>query len=228
VAKPLHSWNVTPKEAVRIQRRLQARLWFGDAPRELERVGGVDVSYVQGQALAAVVILEFPGLRLIEAVHAAVPVNFPYVPGLLSFREGPPVLKAWKQLQHVPDVVFFDGHGMAHPRGFGLASHLGLWLHKPTVGCAKSRLVGSHDRVPEEPGGFSLLIHRDKVIGAVLRNRARTRPIFISPGHRLCLAACLDLTRRCSQGYRLPEPTRLAHREVTTLRRRPPHRISSV
>jgi deoxyribonuclease V len=210
----LHSWTLSPDEAIAIQQRLRCRLILRWDGRPVETVGGVDVSLTAQEARAAVVVLRLADLLPIEGVTAGAPLNFPYVPGLLAFREGPAILAAWDRLRHKPDLLMFDGQGIAHPRGLGIASHIGLWLERPTIGVAKSRLYGRFD--PPEPrvGAFSDL--RDPqtgaVIGAVLRTHERSSPLFISPGHLIDLPNALAFVRQCLRGHRLPEPTRWAHK----------------
>lgn len=213
-ARPLHDWDLSPAEAIRLQSRLAGGVVIADRFGPVHRVAGVDVGFEQGGAVtrAAVVMLEFPALRIIDSVLARVPTRFPYVPGLLSFRELPAVLDAFEQLTTAPDLVFCDGQGIAHPRRLGIASHLGLWLDLPTIGVAKSRLVGTHGEVPAEKGGWCSLEHRGERIGAVLRTRVGVSPLYISPGHRITLETAIDYVLACTTRYRLPETTRAADR----------------
>ncbi|MCU0498785.1 MAG: deoxyribonuclease V [Anaerolineae bacterium] len=208
-----HRWDVSPAEAIAIQRQLAGET-ITDRPlavNEIKRVAGVDVSVQEGESQAAVVVLSFPELRMIETVLARQPTPFPYIPGLLSFREAPALLEAFERLQNVPDVFIFDGMGRAHPRRMGIAAHLGLWLARPTIGCGKTHLIGAYDPVPPERGGYSELRDRDEVIGAVLRTRDRVKPVFISPGHLIDLPSAIAITLACTRKYRLPEPIRQAH-----------------
>ncbi|MCX7950273.1 MAG: endonuclease V, partial [Treponemataceae bacterium] len=152
--------------------------------------------------------------------HAYERANFPYIPGLLSFREGPVILSAFEELTIRPDVIIFDGQGIAHPRGLGLASHLGILLDIPSIGCAKTALVGTWDEPPDRPGSFSPLIYGGQVVGDVLRTKERVRPVFVSPGHKVGRHAAREIVLACIRGYRLPEPTRQAHLEVNMLRRK--------
>ena len=210
----LHPWGVTPKQAAGIQIELRKRLdstWDG---RAVGLVGGIDVSIVRDLARAAVVVLGFPDLRPRASATAELKTPFPYVPGLLSFREGPVILAAWEKLDLKPDLILFDGQGTAHPRGMGIAAHMGLWLGVPTIGVAKSRLCG----VAMEPGPHrgavaDLLDESDprRVLGAVVRTKDGTKPVFVSPGHRIDLAHAVEFTLRCVASHRLPEPTRWAH-----------------
>ena len=211
----LHRWRVTPREAAAIQRRLAPRLVLR-APRGLRvrLVAGVDAAYAGGRVLAAAVVLRLPGLAEVERVVVSEPVRFPYVPGLLSFRESPALLRALRRLRVRPDLVLVDGHGVAHPRRFGIACHLGLWTGIPTVGVAKSLLVGEHAAPGRAAGSWAPLLHRGERLGVALRLRDGGAPVLVSPGHRADLRAAIRWTRRCAGGHRLPEPTFLADRAV--------------
>lgn len=184
-------------------------------------VAGADVAYGTGEqrAIAGVVLLAFPELKILEEHWAGVPCDFPYVPGLLSFREAPALLAALRKLRILPDVIMVDGQGLAHPRRFGLASHLGVLLDLPTLGCAKSRLIGQADEPGGERGCATDLIDNGEVIGAVLRTRRNVAPIFVSVGHRMMLADAVSLALACSPRFRIPEPTRLADQLVSRRRR---------
>jgi deoxyribonuclease V len=164
------------------------------------------------------VVFSFPELQLIETVSAKGPLTFPYVPGLLSFREAPVCLKAAAKLKCIPDLWLIDGQGVAHPRRLGLASHLGLSLNSPTIGCAKSRLVGTYDEPKSEKGNFSWLYDKDEKIGAVVRTRNNVKPLFISPGHLCSFDNAIKYTLECTIKYRLPEPTRIAHQTVSKIK----------
>ncbi|BCA78900.1 endonuclease V [Desulfuromonas sp. AOP6] len=217
----LHDWSVTYAEAVALQRRLaaQVRLEDGVTP-SLRRVAGVDVSYEKHGDLffAAVVLLSYPDLQVVEEASAVARVSFPYIPGLLSFRELPVLLQAFQGLQTRPDVVLVDGQGIAHPRRLGLASHLGLWLQLPTIGCAKSRLCGDHEEPGLHKGDYAALELKGDQVGAVLRTRDRVRPLYVSPGHLCTVARAAQVTLACTTRYRMPEPTRLAHLLTNRLR----------
>jgi deoxyribonuclease V len=171
----------------------------------------VDVSVKDNHSQAAVVVLSFPDLRIIETVLSHRPTPFPYIPGLLSFREGPVLEEAFEKLQREPDVFIFDGMGIAHPRRIGIASHMGLWLQKPTIGCGKTLLIGRFGELPDEKGAYSNLVDKGQVIGVALRTRAGTKPVYISPGHLADLPTSIELVMRCTPKYRLPEPIRAAH-----------------
>ena len=212
---PLHDWSLSPKQAARLQEDLADRLVLSWDDRPVTTVAGVDVSVKRGLSRAAIVLLSYPDLEPLEGVTAEMPTPFPYVPGLLTFREGPVVLKAWAKLSRPPDVVLFDGQGIAHPRRIGLAAHMGLWLDRPTVGCAKSRLYGTHSMPgPRKGEEVPLFDERDetRVIGCVLRTRENVKPLFVSPGHLIDVHTAAQLTLACCPKYRLPEPTRQAHR----------------
>jgi deoxyribonuclease V len=175
-------------------------------------VAGIDASFGGGLARAAVAVLSYPGLQVIESAVAARPVTFPYVPGLLSFREGPAVLDALDKLKSPPDLLIFDGHGLAHPRRFGLACHLGLLVDIPAIGCAKSRLCGQYEEPGPHRGDTMPLIDKGEVVGAAVRTRAGVKPVFVSIGHRVDLPTSIHYVLACCRGYRLPETTRWAHR----------------
>jgi deoxyribonuclease V len=208
-----HPWDLAPSDAIHLQKKLASAVDTRTpiALDPLELVAGVDVSVKKGLSRAAIVVLTFPGLEPVEAATATLPTTFPYVSGLLSFREGPVILEAHSQLRHRPGAYLFDGQGIAHPRRLGIASHLGLWWDAPTVGCGKTRLVGDHAQPAPEKGAFEPLAHRDEVIGVVLRTRANVKPVFVSVGHRATLDTARELVLRCTTRYRLPEPIRAAH-----------------
>lgn len=209
----LHNWNLTPEEAARVQKDLRERLILTWDDRPISSVAGVDISIKTETARAAIVVLRYPGLEPLEAVTADVPLLFPYIPGLLAFREGPAVLAAWADLKNKPDLLMFDGQGIAHPRGIGIASQMGLWLERPTIGVAKSRLYGQHQEVGPARGDRAELVDRNgKVIGMVLRSREKTNPLYISPGHLMDVENATQFVVNCLAGYRLPEPTRWAHK----------------
>ncbi|NPU83434.1 MAG: deoxyribonuclease V [Syntrophaceae bacterium] len=218
----LHPWDLPCREAVFLQKELRGRLILDDRsfPSSLQTIAGADVSYARGsdRFFAAVVVLAYPSLELLEEASAEDRSAFPYVPGLLSFREGPVVLKAFGRLRRTPDAVLFDGQGIAHPRGIGLASHLGLFLDLPAIGCAKTRLYGAHGEVAPEKGSTADLLADGAIVGAALRTRDRVKPVYVSQGHRVSLGKAVGVVLDCCRGYRLPEPVRLAHRTVNRVR----------
>lgn len=210
----LHPWGVTAKEGLAVQRRLTGRVSLTNSLGEVRWVAGVDVSISrsQGAGRAAVVVLSYPELALAEVKTVEGEITFPYVPGLLSFREAPLALAAFEGLEIVPDLVIVDGQGLAHPRRLGLASHLGLFLDLPTIGCAKSRLCGEHDPVDSQAGSQAILWVGQDAIGAVVRTRTDVKPVYVSVGHKVDLASAVAWVLACCRGYRLPETTRFAHR----------------
>lgn len=216
MAPALHEWNLAPRDAVALQRQLAERVERQDRIESVRHIAGVDIGFEQGGEItrAAVVVLAWPSLEVVEQLVHREPTRMPYIPGLLSFRELPAALGAFARLEHEVQLVMADGHGVAHPRRLGVASHLGLWLDLPTIGVAKSRLTGRHDEPGPQRGDWTLLEdpRADEVIGAVLRTRPRVKPVFVSPGHRLSLATALDWVIACLGRTKLPEPTRLADR----------------
>ncbi len=212
----LHRWDVTPAEARALQRELASQVVLEDRLGEIQHVAGIDLAFPRrGGAVigrAALVVLDWPSLRPSTRLVVERPVTFPYVPGLLSFRESPLALAAFERLERPPDLVVVDGHGYAHPRRFGIACHLGLLLDLPTVGCAKSILVGTAAEPGSEPGDWTPLVEGGEVIGAAVRTRRGSKPVYVSIGHRVALGTAVDLIVRSCRGYRLPEPTRLADR----------------
>lgn len=218
-----HAWNVSPKDAIELQKQLAQNLLLQDAFLNISSVAGVDVSFnpydPQKLVHAVVVVLEYPALQVVEKQSVTQRVDFPYVPGLLSFREAPPVLAAIEQLRVKPDLLIVDGQGYAHPRRLGIASHLGLYLDMPTIGCAKSILVGAPaGPLAEEAGACTDLVWKQEVVGRVVRTRTRVQPVYVSAGHKISLESAVDWVLKCTQGYRLPEPTRQAHKYSNAVR----------
>lgn len=212
-----HPWDLTPTEAVAVQRALAGRVRLTPLVDPPKRIAGVDVSVREGIAQAAVVVVDAQTMAVLDGAIWREPERFPYISGLLSFREIPTLLQAVERLSILPDLIVCDGQGIAHPRRLGLASHLGVLLDLPTIGAAKSRLVGTAEDPLQEAGAWSLLRHRDEVIGAVLRTRVGVKPLYVSPGHRTSLDDAIAVTLACVRRYRLPEPTRLAHHLSRTL-----------
>ena len=209
----LHGWQINYTEARQVQEMLSGNISMENGFENPGLIAGVDISVrsAQDTARAAVVILSYPELDIVEVKTMEDQLRFPYIPGLLSFREAPLILSACQKLSVEPDILFVDGQGIAHPRRLGLASHLGLLLNTPSIGCAKSRLCGQHDTVPDEAGSFTHLLDNGEIIGAVVRSKTNVRPIFISVGHKIDLSTAIQWSINCCRGYRIPEPTRLAH-----------------
>ncbi len=218
----MHDWDVTTAEARAIQNRLRGEVRVEPLDVEaIDMVAGADLSFDRGSdtVFAGVVVLRLPSTELAERAGVRAVARFPYVPGLLSFREIPPLMEAWEKLTVMPRAIICDGQGIAHPRRFGIACHLGLLLDVPTVGCAKGILTGRHEPVGDMPGEWSPLVDRGEVVGAALRTRAGVSPVYVSVGHRCDLESAIALVRRCAGRTRVPETTRQAHLFVNTLRR---------
>lgn len=211
---PHHSWKLTPEEAIALQKQLAADAIREDKLGDIRYVAGVDVGYEEENTVsrAAVAVLSFPDLQLQESAIARRSTPFPYIPGLLSFREVPVVLDALEKLKITPDLLLCDGQGYAHPRRFGFACHLGVLADLPAIGVAKSRFIGEHDELPESRGSWQPLRDEGETIGAVLRSRTGVKPIYVSVGHRISLPTAIDCVLRCTPQYRLPETTRQADR----------------
>jgi deoxyribonuclease V len=216
-AEHAHPWKVTTAEARAIQLRLAGLVSRENEVGQPRLIAGVDISAprFQGRVRGTVVVLSFPDLRVAEVGAVEQTVDFPYIPGLLSFRESPVILAAYEKLRLTPDLVLVDGQGIAHPRRFGIASHLGVLLGVPTIGCAKSLLCGAHGPLAADAGSTAEIEHEGEVIGTALRTRDRVRPVYVSIGHRVDLAAAVSWVGNCCRGYRLPEPTRLAHQAAS-------------
>jgi deoxyribonuclease V len=217
----LHDWNLTPKEAVELQKELRQEVKIVPLDHEIKTIAGADISFnkFSPEIYAGIVVLQLPSLKVVEEVGVITETRFPYIPGLLSFRESPAVLEAWTKLKTEPDAVMFDGQGIAHPRRIGIASHVGLLINRPTIGCAKSVLVGKFEEPGPERGAWSCMIDKGETIGAALRTKNRVQPVYVSPGHLIDFEGAIDLALACDGGYRVPEPTRRAHLLVNALRR---------
>ena len=210
----LHDWNLSIAEARDLQNRLAFDVSLVGSVTEPRFIAGIDVRTPvksRGVGTAAVVVLEYPGLKLVEVKTVSGEINFPYVPGLLSFREAPLILQAFEQLMHTPELIMVDGQGIAHPRRLGIAAHLGLILDIPTIGCAKSRLCGIHRMPAPESGNFEELLDKGETIGAVLRTKYNIKPVYVSTGNKIALEDAIYWVMRCCRGYSLPEPIRFAH-----------------
>jgi deoxyribonuclease V len=215
-----HDWNLTPTEAIATQQRLRSMVRLEPLVRDVKIIAGADVSYNKFSAnlYSGIVTLSLPELKIIESVGIRSVARFPYVPGLLSFREAPSLLEAWDNLKTKPDVLMLDGQGLAHPRRFGIACHLGVLLNIPALGCAKSILVGTHGELAPEAGSQTPLIDRGEEVGVALRTKKRVAPVYVSAGHLIDLPSAVDLVLRTSRKHRQPEPTRQAHLLVNRLR----------
>jgi deoxyribonuclease V len=209
----LHDWEVSVARAKEMQLSLAKKVVADNEAINPRLIAGIDISSpdAQGIARGAVIVLRYPGFSIVEVKVVEGKITFPYIPGLLSFRESPLILAACEKLYNVPDLILIDGQGIAHPRRLGLASHVGLFLDLPTIGCAKSILCGQHGLVGEEAGSYTELLDNGEVIGAALRTKSGVKPIYVSVGHRIDIAWALQWVTKCCHGYRLPEPTRLAH-----------------
>jgi deoxyribonuclease V len=220
-AQNLHDWDLSPRQAIRLQDKLTDRVSVLAMRKKPKYVAGLDCSLSKDKRFiyAAAVVFSFPELKLIESASAKASLRFPYVPGLLSFREAPVCLNAAAKLTTTPDLWLIDGQGIAHPRRLGLASHLGLFLNTPTIGCAKSRLIGTHKEPKPQKGNYEWLYDKGEKIGAVVRTRTHVKPLFISPGHLCSFQDAIKYTLECTTKYRLPEPTRTAHLTVGKIKR---------
>jgi deoxyribonuclease V len=235
----LHDWNLTPTEAVELQKKLREQVRAGPLKGEARLVAGCDISFNKFSEIvyAGIVVLRLPDLEIVDRATAITRTAFPYIPGLLSFRETPALLEAWEKLNTSPDVVMLDGQGLAHPRRFGIACHFGLITERPALGCAKTVLVGKYDEPGESAGSYSLMTHKGDTVGAAVRTKDRVAPVYISIGNLIDLDGAISLALRCVKGYagqagslfesapaskskyRIPEPTRQAHLLVNELRR---------
>jgi deoxyribonuclease V len=217
---PLHGWDLTPTAAVALQRELACRVEMRTPLTKVELIAGADVSYARFSSIfyAGIVVLRADDMSIVESQGVVRRVKFPYVPGLLSFRESPVLLEAFDLLKTRPDVLMMDGQGFAHPRRFGIACHLGLWLDLPTIGCAKSLLIGEPKEPKPKAGSVAPLLDKGDVIGKVVRTRTGVKPVYVSVGHRVDLASAVRIVLKSCRGRRIPEPTRQAHLFVNQLR----------
>ncbi len=216
-----HPWNLSFNEAKRLQEILAHRLHLSFPERPIHLIAGADISFnrFSPTLYAGIVVLSFPDLLPVEEEWEITQTTFPYVPGYLSFREAPAIIETFKKLRKSPDIMILDGQGIAHPRGLGLAAHVGLLLDLPTIGCAKSLLVGEYEPVLPMKGASSYLVYKGNKVGKVLRTRSHVKPVFVSPGHLMDIEHAAEITLRCCPKYRIPEPTRLAHRLVNKIRK---------
>ncbi len=223
MAAGLHRWDVTPKEGIEIQKTLAGNVSVSGGPDAIRYIAGVDIAFHRKESAGYCGIIVFSYPELIPAAESFYSdvLTFPYVPGLLSFREGPLFLETWDLLKIRPDVIIFDGQGIAHPRKLGIASHMGLWLGIPTIGCAKSRLYGTYEEPASVKGSVSSLYDSSgAVIGTVIRTKNGVKPVFVSPGHMIGIDESVEIILRCTGKYRIPIPTREAHIRVGDFKRR--------
>jgi deoxyribonuclease V len=216
----LHSWDVEPTEAIKIQQHLRSQVREEELTKEIRYVAGADISFERFSDIvyAGFVVLDINTLAVVARSTVVTEAKFPYIPGLLSFREAPPLLEAWQKLDVEPDVVMFDGQGIAHPRRLGIASHMGLLIDRPSIGCAKTILVGRFQNLGEEAGSTAPLIDREEQVGVALRTKRKVKPVYISIGNRIDIVSSISIVIRTLKGYRIPEPTRQAHLLMNELR----------
>ncbi len=212
--------SLAPTEAIALQQDLRHRVQLTPLQKRIQTIGGADISFnkYSETVYAGIVVLSFPDMQVLHRESVVATAKFPYVPGLLSFREVPAVLQVWEKLSHKPDVLMLDGHGQAHPRRLGIASHFGVVTGVPTLGCGKSILVGKHEPLPEEAGAAVPLVHKEEIVGMVLRTKKKVNPVYVSAGNLMTLEDAVHLTRNCVGKYRIPEPTRQAHLWVNEVR----------
>ncbi|RLT98072.1 deoxyribonuclease V [Ketobacter sp.] len=215
-----HAWDLTPKQAIQVQHQWRQRVVTEDQFGPVTTVAGVDVGFEQAGSVtrAAIVVLNASDLQPVDSALVKIPTSYPYIPGLLSFREMPAILQAFEQLKTRPDLILCDGQGTAHPRRFGIACHLGVWLDLPAIGVGKTRLVGQHVEPPDERGAWVPLQDKGETVGAVLRSRRGVKPLYVSPGHRVSLASAVHWVMHCVTRYKLPETTRQAHHLASNLK----------
>jgi len=214
----LHSFQVSPEKAITIQKELKKKICLFKSFSKIETIAGADVGYGQNKMIGGIVVAKLNSGEIIERQYSIQTVDFPYIPGLLTFREGPVLLSAWEKIENEPDVILFDGQGIAHPRRMGIATHLGLFMDKPTIGCAKNKLWGDYFWVGKREGDYSFLKKDNEILGVVLRTRNGVKPIFISPGNKIDILTSLEVVIKCRSKYRLPFPIREAHLWVNILK----------
>jgi len=216
----IHAWDVSPQQAILIQNQLRQKITLKNACGKPALIAGADAAFSKDEKMiyAAVVVFSFPEMELVEEKWSRLAAAFPYVPGLLAFREGPPLIEAFKKIENAPDIILFDGQGIAHPRRMGIATHLGILLDKPTVGCAKTILSGKCAEPPNKVGAFSFLEENGEIVGAAVRTRKNVKPVFVSPGFKVDLKTSIEIVLQSSRGYRLPLPARKAHALASRLR----------
>lgn len=211
--KNIHPWNLSPKQAIRIQNELRQKIKLKKYPTTPKLIAGVDVAFKDDRAIGAIAALvSLPELKVIEYVRKVARISYPYIPGLLTFREGPVLEKCFRAIKFEPDVIIFDGQGIAHPRNMGIATHMGILLDKPTIGCAKTHLFGDYVEPKNLRGSFSYILDKQKKrLGAVLRTKDNIRPLYVSPGYKMDIESSIRIISMCTKKYRLPEPIRIAH-----------------
>ncbi len=216
-----HDWSLTPKEAIELQQELKAKVKIEPLTKPIQYIAGADISFNRGEdtVYVGIVVLKYPELIEVDRALLIDEATFPYIPGLLSFRESPLLIKAWEKLTIKPDVIVADGHGIAHIRRFGIACHLGLLTNTATIGCAKKLFVGTHDVLDDEKGSIAPIRYKDETVGVVLRTRKGVKPVYISAGHKITLEQAIEVMNACTTNYRIPVPTRQAHLVVNELRR---------
>jgi deoxyribonuclease V len=220
--RSLYSWDVNPKEAIEIQNKLRKKVKLQPLRKAIHTVGGADISFNRGstEAFAVFIVFDFKTLEQTESSYSIGTLKFPYIPGLLSFREIPLLMEAWKKLRKKPDLVILDGQGIAHPRHLGIASHFGVLAGVPTLGCAKSRLIGSFSQPANPANSYSNLIYKNKLVGFAYRTRKNVSPVFISPGHLIDFSDTIKILKTLGSTYRIPEPTRQAHLYANEIRKK--------
>ncbi|MCO6481039.1 MAG: deoxyribonuclease V [Phaeodactylibacter sp.] len=216
-----HNWSLSPTEAVGLQRQLREKIRLAPFEGPIRHIGGADLSYNKGsdEFYAGIVVLDYDTMRPVAHSTVIRRSPFPYIPGLLSFREIPSLMEAWERLPFRPDIMAFDGHGIAHPRRMGIATHFGLLTDRPTIGCAKKRLTGQYEEPPLQRGAYTPLLDGEETIGFALCTKNKVKPVFVSPGHKISLEQSREIMLHCARGYKIPEPTRQAHLLVNNLRR---------
>lgn len=212
--------RLSPSEAIALQQELRQKITLKPLEKPVSTIAGADISFnkYSTTVYAGIVVLSFPDLQVIDKASVTDTTEFPYIPGLLAFREVPALSKAWEKLSTKPDVLVLDGHGIAHPRRMGIATHFGVVMQTPTLGCAKSLLTGRFKEPDNEPGSYTDMVHQNEVIGKVLRTKKNCKPVFVSPGNLITMEESIDLILQCIRKYRIPEPTRLAHNYVNEVR----------
>lgn len=212
--------NLSPADAIALQKQMRSQINVGPLKNEIRYIGGADISFnkYETTVYAGIIVLQYPQLEIVEKITVIAEATFPYISGLLAFREAPALIQAWNQLYIKPDVLILDGHGISHPRRMGIATHFGILADTPTIGCAKTKLTGNYTEPANKIFAQSPLTHQNEEVGIVLRTKPNCKPVFISPGHKISLQQSVDIIKNCTRKYRIPEPTRLAHLLVNEAR----------